>query len=277
MQIRPQRCDIFDAQHVMPTLEKIEHIARVCHKSQDKTKAGGSIKFLQTLWDMGHGSVFEHVYVCVRENRILATMLQFGDPWPYGMANRILVKEDKCKDLPPDTLPVNGRDFLALGGTLEELAELPQAPASYYNTVCVYTDRGISHQLVRHRQLSFTQESTRNVNYTKPGNELVVIEPIELQDAPTDARAAWEFSCAASCAAYEKLIACGMKPQAARSVLPTALATKLYITGTTEQLQHMLKLRYVSKAAQPQVRALLAPLANHYSIMKEEENGTEKK
>lgn len=269
MKIRPQRCDIFDAQHTMPTLEKIEHIARVCHKSQDKTKAGGSIKFLQTLWDMGHGSVFEHVYVCVPETRILPAIVQFKDSLPYGLSSRLRATEAELKDLPPDTAPINGRDFLTLGGTLEELAELPQAPASYYNTVCVYTDRGISHQLVRHRQLSFTQESTRNVNYAKPGNELAVIVPIELQDASLEAKVAWEFSCAACCAAYEKLIACGMKPEAARSVLPTATATKLYITGTNDQLRQMLKLR-MAKNAQPQVRALLAPLAEYLKGDKDE-------
>lgn len=270
MKIRSQRCDIFDAQHTMPTLEKIEHIARVCHKSQDKTKAGGSIKFLQTLWDMGHGSVFEHVYVCVPETRILPAIIDLRYSLPYGLASRIQVTEDERKELPPDTAPINGRDFLTLGGTLEELAELPQAPASYYNTVCVYTDRGISHQLVRHRQLSFTQESTRNVDYTKPGNELAVIPPIELQDAPAEAKAAWEFSCEAACVAYKKLIACGMKPEAARSVLPTATATKLYITGTNEQLRQMLKLR-MAQNAQPQVRALLAPLAEYLKGDKDEQ------
>lgn len=257
MKIIKQSCSIFDPEGKMSPLERIEYIARVCHNSQDMMKPGGSLKFLQTLWDMGHGSVFEHAYVHVPleivdrfiENAADRVSLYGADARQWSVFKG--TKYSRC---------MNCRDFLAQGGTFKELQSLAPVTRGFV-TIEVTTDRGVSHQLVRHRQLSFTQASTRYIDYSKPGNDLAVIEPEELSAVDGNTRATWEQACENSCRAYTNLIGCGVLPEVARSVLPTAFATKLYITGTYDALKHMLELR-TAKSALPQIRQLLQPLAD---------------
>lgn len=88
-------------------------------------------------------------------------------------------------------------------------------------------DRGISHEIVRHRIASYTQESTRFVNYGKKGVMQFVI-PDNLEPRGTTA---FNSSMSFAVAAYEEMLAIKLSPQVARSVLPHALATKLLVTA----------------------------------------------
>jgi thymidylate synthase (FAD) len=92
-------------------------------------------------------------------------------------------------------------------------------------TVIFTIDRGMSHQLVRHRLFSFTQESTRFVRY-KEENQLEFIRP-----ADKDTNQNWLDSLATAEWTYFELLRKGRKPQEARSVLPNALATRIAVTG----------------------------------------------
>ena len=94
-------------------------------------------------------------------------------------------------------------------------------------TVIFTVDRGTSHQLVRHRLFSFTQESTRFVRY-KEENQLEFIRPAS---KPLDIEESWRDSVARAEWSYFDLLKRGWKPQEARSVLPNALATKISVTG----------------------------------------------
>ena len=125
-------------------------------------------------------------------------------------------------------------------------------------TIRYITDRGISHQIVRHRIASYAQESTRYCNYGKKkfGREITVIRPPGLFG---DAENSWYASCAFAEMAYLSLLESGVSAEIARAVLPTCLKTELVVTMNLRELRHFLALR-TSKEAHPQVRHLLLPL-----------------
>lgn len=118
-------------------------------------------------------------------------------------------------------------------------------------SVRIITDRGITHELVRHRVASFCQESTRYCNYgrEKFGNEIAVLEPPGLTP---DQHTAWRTGCEAAEQAYFAMLHAGASPQIARSVLPTCLKTELVMTANFREWRHVLSLR-LDKAAHPQV------------------------
>lgn len=109
------------------------------------------------------------------------------------------------------------------------------------------TDRGISHELVRHRVASFAQESTRYCNYSKDkfGNQITVIEPIWGQ-APE-----WMESVTVAERAYFELLSKGWSPELARSVLPTCLKTTVYMTANIREWRHIFNLRCLGTTGKP--------------------------
>jgi thymidylate synthase (FAD) len=116
-------------------------------------------------------------------------------------------------------------------------------------------DRGVTHELVRHRLASYCQESTRYCNYglDKFSNEISIIEPPQL--SPED-RFLWEFHCKESEKTYLAMISEGVSPQIARSILPTCLKTEIVVTTNFREWRHILKLR-TSSAAHPQIREIM--------------------
>jgi thymidylate synthase (FAD) len=121
------------------------------------------------------------------------------------------------------------------------------------------TDRGITHEIVRHRLCSFLQESTRYCNYSddKFGNECTFIMP-EFNNAAEEDR--WKMAMAAAEQAYLQLINDKVSPQIARSVLPNSLKTEICVRTNFREWRHIFQLRAISKAAHPQMRALMIPL-----------------
>ncbi len=109
-------------------------------------------------------------------------------------------------------------------------------------------DRGISHEIVRHRLFSFAQESTRYCNYSKDkfGNEIKVISPGDCLDPVT--YHIWHETCMVAEHAYFGLLANGAKPEIARGVLPTSLATEIVVTGNIREWRHFFRLRCDSRA-----------------------------
>ena len=133
-------------------------------------------------------------------------------------------------------------------------------------------DRGVSHELVRHRIASFAQESTRYVNYSldKFGNEINVIDinngikldnKMKNMDADTIAAIIDEWSLAIKDAEkhYMKMIELGATPQIARSVLPNSTKTEITITANYREWRNFFKLR-VPSTAHPQMREVTIPL-----------------
>lgn len=121
-------------------------------------------------------------------------------------------------------------------------------------------DRGVSHELVRHRLASYCQESTRYCNYSKEGfgSEITVIKPMFLEKGKQGYQM-WKRACEAAETAYFDLLDYGCSPQEARAVLPNSLKTEVYMTADLREWRHFFKLR-TGPAAHPQMRevALLA-------------------
>ena len=121
-------------------------------------------------------------------------------------------------------------------------------------------DRGVSHEIVRHRLASYCQESTRYCNYMdgKFGEEITVIKPYYLKEG-TIPFAEWFKACMSAETAYENLIADGNSAQEARAVLPNSLKTELIMTANLREWRHFFKLR-TAPAAHPQMREVTIPL-----------------
>lgn len=124
-------------------------------------------------------------------------------------------------------------------------------------------DRGVSHELVRHRVMSFTQESTRYCNYSKGqfGGEITVIRPFFFDTGIGNASNSlvyeeWKRSCERAERAYMKLLEYGATPQQARTVLPNSLKTEIVMTGNYREWRHFFELRACDKTgpAHPQMK-----------------------
>lgn len=120
-------------------------------------------------------------------------------------------------------------------------------------SVKVICDRGVTHEIVRHRLASYSQESTRYCNYSKDkfGNEITVIEPCFWQGGTANEitkGAAWHEAMILAERTYLKLIELGASPQEARSVLPNSLKTELVMTMNLREWKHFFTLRTSSKA-----------------------------
>lgn len=122
-------------------------------------------------------------------------------------------------------------------------------------TIKFVCDRGVTHELVRHRLASYSQESTRYCNYGKDkfGNEISVIQPPGLDKVNLQR---WRVACEQTEQTYLEMIADGVTAQIARSILPNCLKTEIATTANLREWRHILTLR-TSRAAHPQIREVM--------------------
>lgn len=148
-------------------------------------------------------------------------------------------------------------------------------------TVRFTVDRGVSHELVRHRIASFAQESSRYCDYSqdKFGNEVTVIDPIFYNEIPETRKeeirkyftddfchpsdlpetlnsiesryADWFYSCYVACETYEEMLGYGATPEEARDVLPNSLKTEVVVTMNMREWRHFFKLRAAGVTGKP--------------------------
>jgi thymidylate synthase (FAD) len=135
-------------------------------------------------------------------------------------------------------------------------------------TVRVICDRGVSHEIVRHRLASYTQESTRYCNYAKGkfGNELTVIKPFFWDLAKDEDKKKydiWLKTIDFIEKSYIEMINIGVSPQEARSILPNSLKTEIVMTMNLREWRHFFELR-TSKAAHPQMKEIATPILNEF-------------
>ena len=121
-------------------------------------------------------------------------------------------------------------------------------------TVRITTNRAITHELVRHRICSFSQESTRYVRYN---GDMEFIRPVWWDTCVSEQkRILFCSACTESERIYQRLLLNGCRPEEARDVLPNALATRIVMTANMREWMHVFQLR-TSKAAHPQIRELM--------------------
>ena len=127
-------------------------------------------------------------------------------------------------------------------------------------------DRGVSHELVRHRIASFAQESTRYCNYSKDkfGNEITVILPCFFDTgmgilSNSLVYQEWKLACECAEERYFNLLKMGASPEEARTVLPNSLKTEITVTANYREWRNFFKLR-TAEASHPQMREITIPL-----------------
>lgn len=127
-------------------------------------------------------------------------------------------------------------------------------------TVRLICDRGVTHELVRHRLASYSQESTRYCNYTQDrfGGELTFIRPF-FWDTDSEKYRIWKEAMEAAERSYFRLIELGATPQEARSILPNSLKTEIVVTMDLREWRHFFSLRCAA-SAHPQIRQVAIPL-----------------
>lgn len=276
-------------------LKHIERCARVCYKSEDKIGEGTAEKMFEMLKDRGHTAMLEHgtVYLTIPREDKLTWQEYTGSIWcavdfdherVYVTTNyRYMYENGLLNDLTFQTEPFIGHKRRI--------------------TVHFVCDRGISHELVRHRVFSFAQESTRYCNYSKDkfGNELTFIVPCwadtnkfpkntiithdefvnligeyyyHLSGKEASYFKPWEItpennfivSLQVAEQIYLELLNEGWTPQQARSVLPNSLKTEVCMTGFESDWDHFFELR-CAQAAHPQMRELAIPLQETFKTL----------
>jgi len=266
--------------------KKIELAGRVCYKSESKITDDSAKKFVKGLIKSTHTAMLEHkVFVFEiyddsavyteflrRDNYFHVTSEIVNDKKGYrnrviASANvraicqrgindpvyRAIYKEypDVCYNVNPSALELFDYVDVRIIDVEKEYINfnVKELIEHIYFTFRIITDRGVTHELVRHRPCSFAQESTRYVNY-KDGISIALpsgyyAKPHYVQEIYQDA-----FEHAEKC--YRELIEeCGESPQQARAVLPTALKTEIIITTNLKEYIHILNLRYKGTTGNP--------------------------
>ena len=187
--------------------------------------------------------------------------------WPSDIVKNFTAYGVLFSDLLSEQNIVNDESYqYADSMTIVDPDHLPENEKLIHGTktICFICDRGISHELVRHRTASFSQESTRYCNYSMGqfGGEITVVKPLFFDESGPVYRI-WKKNCTLSETMYFDLLDEGCSPQEARSVLPNSLKTEVVMTDTYAHWHHFLELR-TPKAAHPQMREIAIPLLKDF-------------
>lgn len=267
--------------------KQIECAGRVCYKSEDKITEDSAKPFVDRMIKSGHGAMLEHgtVYLAMPMEMMLPIQANGWGKYtknPYSKGFKVCEVNGQKRVAVTTNLRV-----LVENGWLDDLQYICE-PTEYHErrvTVHFVCDRGVSHEFVRHRVMSFAQESTRYCNYSKNkfGNELTFIIPCwvgegqenaSLEDRDicgnTYADLCFKENLAKAERAYFTLIKQGWTPQQARAVLPNSLKTELVVTGFTSDWEHFfgLRARGTTGAPHPQAKELAEPLMKEFITRK---------
>ena len=182
-------------------------------------------------------------------------------PDPDSVLEHIESAGRTCYKSEDKMTPDSGRKFvkMILASGHESVIEHASATVRF---VC---DRGVTHELVRHRLASYSQESTRYANYSKDkfGSEITVIRPLFWKEGSPE-YALWEQAMLDAERSYLALTEGGAKAQEARSVLPNSLKTEIVMTANLREWRHVFRLRCAGPA-HPQIREIMLPLLDDFS------------
>ena len=253
--------------------EMITSAGYTCYKTEKEITPESAKKFVERLTASGHGAMLEHGTIYLKwdlvtedysherldrykYNKFSVLKTYEDDTYAYVTTNYRVIVENKWED---------------------DLKYLVDREDKHERRVSVrfICDRGVSHELVRHRVFSFAMESTRYCNYSKGkfGSELTFVAPSEGMNryAVTDAfnvtdNPVWKvFQCAE--ANYFYLLDLGAKPEEARKVLPTAIKTEIVMTGFLSDWKHVFDLRTdIASTGQPHpdMKKLMNPLYQEF-------------
>ena len=244
-------------------LALIERAARVCYQSEPKGDPEGFIRRILAR-KPPHGSVLEHGWFAAANysedwHGPLPPFIQYDNDSQLLLGNARAWRNAIRRDITarPQGFAVSCPTLFANIGRDEYIRTVERdVPAGLVFTVNFIYDRGVSHEKVRHRPPSFSQESTRYCDYG--GDGIAVIHPPAgtLTDDQIERRE-WLYREIERVYQAERLE--GISPQIARGVLPTALKTQIVVTAYWTEWQIIFALR-CGEAAHPQMREVMVPL-----------------
>lgn len=238
--------------------KQIERCARVCYKSEDKIGEGTAEKMVKMLMEREHTAMLEHgtVYLNIED---YFTDIKKVIP-KYQLNKYSVTKIGPLGRSGRQAYITTNYRVLIENNWLDDLQYQCEPTEHHEKRVTVHfiCDKGISHQLVRHRVFSFAQESTRYCNYSKDkfGGEITFIEPLWLED--NQQKEVYLNSLEDAENTYMELLH-NWTPQQARAVLPNSLKTEVCMTGFISDWEHFFELR-TAQNAHPQMRELAIPL-----------------
>ena len=252
--------------------KQIEKTGRVSHKSEDRITETSAKDFVEKLIGWGHTACLEQgsVYLKINNNDIEGlTML---DEMPFEKVDHYLILNKDNEE----NIYVSTNARVIQENNLHGLLKYLCPPTEYHEKrYCVkfVCSRAISHELVRHRKMSFIQESQRYVNYSKNkfNKEIKFIKPLWYDDNKHNiyyesfSEDQWTKedrfykACINSERDYFQLLDYGLKPQEAREVLINSTKTEIYVTGFKSDWDKFFDLR-CDIAAHPEMRRLCIPL-----------------
>ena len=254
----------------------IERAARVSYKSEDKITEDSAEKMVQRLINMKHYSPLEFgtIYLKVEYITCCNIIMEanakgcFANPWVHYNST---IEEENGRHVHYWYITTNYRFIVE--NELQKLLQYMCEPTEHHQrrtTVKFITNRAVSHELVRHRSMSFMQESQRYVAYDKDkfGSEITFIDPA--WDQSEDEKTLMEHALSQIEDMYMKLRELGLKPQQARTVLPNATKTELYMCGFDKDWEHFFDLRDKTHV-DPQMYDLAHPLHEEFNKMRHEE------
>ena len=237
----------------------IERAARVSYKSEDKITEDSAEKMVERLINMKHYSPLEFGTVYLKfQNTSLGEV--DVEKYETNHFSAVTITKDSTR-----YVTTNYR--VIVENHWEDDLKYMCEPTKHHQrciTVHFITNRAVSHELVRHRSMSFMQESQRYVAYDKDkfGNEITFIRPVLMYTDEQYKQIRQALSYAET--AYMNLRKSGLKPQQARCVLPNATKTELYMCGFEGDWDHFFDLRD-KPTVDPQMYDLVCPLHQEYS------------
>lgn len=244
--------------------QHIEKCGRTCYKSEDKITEDSAMKFFHGLVNRKHFAMLEHGTVYFRFpihtdkasleaiSKVVRSKYSFTKVGEEGNLYCTTNMRVLLEEVPEEY------EALLLTYALED----PDDNHIRKYTAKFTISRGIANEFVRHRVLSFAQESTRFCNYSHDrfGKEVTFIRPewLKVEDIDQEAEEVWLNAMAKAEKDYLDLIRLGIKHQDARGVLPLDLKTELVVTGTWDQWEDFLDLRMrgITGPAHPDAKAI---------------------
>lgn len=282
--------------------KKIEKVGRTCYKSEDHITDDSARKFYKSLVSRKHTAMVEHATFVFQMDQFQYFIIKNAnnkylncteDNYRYLVSGNLRALNESgliilCKalyDLDPELvyneemrnlieeyhIQVQGKVSLVDLSKLPDLTENEFMNHAYF-TFHFITDRGVTHEMVRHRPSSYAQESTRYCNYTKSkfGGDITFIKPTGWDDFP-DADKLRFCSAFETCEdEYCRLISRGYTPQQARAVLPNALKTEIIMTTYAGEYEHFFDLRSrgVTGAPHPDMKVVADMALELYEVEK---------
>lgn len=253
----------------------IERCGRICYKSEDRIMNDSHIRFVDMIVKRGHLAVLEHgtVYLAIPKTDG-ADFIEWFSSNPYSRVN-------STDDPAVAYITTNYRVIIENGHT--SAMRWICNPTEHHVkriTAMILCDRGVSHELVRHRVFSFAQESTRYCNYSsdKFSKHITFVKPTWTErgrqdvfnmagiDFVSEEKALIDYLRVCE-TTYHTLIKAGQTPQEARAVLPNCTKTEVAMTGFTDQWEAFFKLRSAA-TAHPDMQKVSKQLETEYNIMK---------